>query len=183
MKGAKYEFAHPWLDSRKAQYFLNVRAFPSFFHVYFVDVFESLLLFGGRASASLAMNSIDARRYRSNGLHVDRQVRALFRIRDLVSLQQSTFVPALTSRNPNTNNNPPHYHRPRQHNRTGLSDEAAAFVKGDEGLSTTTFNVKTDYSMLGVEEVGWVYKQWDRVPLDGPYSAGPLIRTWNFGRA
>ena len=35
----------------------------------------------------------------------------------------------------------------------GLSAEAAAFVKGDEEFSITTFNVKTDYSMLGVEEV------------------------------
>ncbi|CAN0425635.1 unnamed protein product [Pylaiella littoralis] len=35
----------------------------------------------------------------------------------------------------------------------GLSDETAAFLNGDADLETTAFNVKTEYSMLGVEEV------------------------------
>lgn len=47
-----------------------------------------------------------------------------------------------------------HHQKQQQSQRTGLSEEAVAFVKGDDGLSTTTFNVETDYSMLGVEEVG-----------------------------
>lgn len=36
---------------------------------------------------------------------------------------------------------------------TGLSPEAAEFLRGDDELETTTFRVKTEYSMLGVEEV------------------------------
>ncbi|CAN0173246.1 unnamed protein product, partial [Ectocarpus sp. 6 AP-2014] len=35
----------------------------------------------------------------------------------------------------------------------GLSPEAAEFLRGDDDLETTTFRVKTEYSMLGVEEV------------------------------
>ena len=57
-----------------------------------------------------------------------------------------TSFATTTTTNNNKHNN--------KHNRTGLSEEAAAFVKEDAGLSTTTFTVKTDYSMLSVEEVG-----------------------------
>ena len=42
---------------------------------------------------------------------------------------------------------------PRARGISGLSSEAAAFLKGDEAISTTMFEVRVGYSNLGVEEV------------------------------